>query len=306
MYRYSAYGLTICAALPLPELQPSSGTDADVVVRFDRLDWSPGDGSNWKSFEVDRDDVYLYWKAVGKFLIRSGKEIIIDPLPDTTDALIRLPLLGSALAVILHQRGVLVLHASAVAIHDCAAVFIGPKGQGKSTMAATLCSRGHQLLADDVTAINIQSIENPIVLPGFPQIKLYPEAAIAALGDNPDCLNRIHPDVEKRARPVDRFIQAALPLKRIYVLAQGPSLKIKSLSPQDALAKLLANSYVAYLLGNGFSRTNTALHLHQCAKLASTLTLSCLERPRSLALLPSVGELVENDLFSDFEAAETA
>ncbi len=178
MYSYTAYGLNICSAVLLPELQVSTHQIADVVIKFGKVDLSlPEPEPAWDYFHLDGDLAYLYWKVVGKFLVKSGHEIIIEPLPDVEEQVLRLPLLGAVLAMLLHQRQYLVLHASAMAIGDSAAVFLGQKGQGKSTMAATLYGRGHKQMTDDAAAINIDSGSDacPILLPGFPQIKLWPK-----------------------------------------------------------------------------------------------------------------------------------
>ena len=303
MYSYTAYGLNICSAVFLPELQQSIHQIADVVIKFGKVDLTlPQPEPEWDYFHLDGDRAYLYWKVVGKFLVKSGREIVIDPLPDVEERVLRLPLLGAVLAMLLHQRQYLVLHASAMAIGDSAAVFLGPKGQGKSTMAATLYGRGHKQMTDDAAAINIDSDSNacPILLPGFPQIKLWPEAATAALGDNPENLRKIHPQVEKRARPtVENFLQTSLPLKRVYILSEGSNVEIKPLHIQEAVTKLIANSYIPMLLGKKFLQSaTTALHLRQCTQIAKNIPVYSLERPRSLNLLPKVAQLVEEDLVS--------
>jgi hypothetical protein len=65
-------------------------------------------------------------------------------------------LLGGSLAAFLHAaRGRTVLHASAVAVDDGALAFVGPSNQGKSTLAALLCSEGALLIADDVLVIDL-------------------------------------------------------------------------------------------------------------------------------------------------------
>ncbi|BDA72000.1 conserved hypothetical protein [Rivularia sp. IAM M-261] len=308
MYAYNAYGLSICSDLPLPELQVSTEARADVVIRLGTINWSPPVPlPKWSYFHVDGDSAYFYWEVVGKFQVKSGSEIIIEPLLNVEEGVIHLPLLGSVLAMVLHQRQRLVLHASAVAINGNAAIFLGASGQGKSTMAATLYGRGHKLMADDVAAINLESVTKPILIPGFPQIKLWPEALTAALGDNPESLNRIHPEVEKRARPtIDNFLQAPLTLKRIYVLRKGFHPEIKPLQPQEAIAQLIANSFIPMLLGNKFLQSSkAALHLRQCSSLAQNLPIYSLERPRSLDLLPNIARLVEEDLANELEPAMT-
>ncbi|MBW4612036.1 MAG: serine kinase [Desmonostoc vinosum HA7617-LM4] len=306
MYFYQAYGLDICSVLPLPELQSSTQIEADIVIRYGEINWSlPTPTPSWNYFHLDGESAYLYWEVVGKFLVRSGKEIIIDPLPNVEESVMRLPLLGAVLGMLLHQRQFLVLHGSAVAVDGNAVVFLGRSGQGKSTMAATLYGRGHKLIADDVAAVNVDSIAEPVLLPGFPRIKLWPDAATAALGDDPQSLRKIHPEVEKRDRPtVDNFLQSSLTLKRIYVLSVGSTVQIKPLQPTEAVTQLIANSYIPMLIGKKFIQSAKApLHLHQCTNLAKSLPLYNLERPRSLDLLPDVASLVETDLASQTQPA---
>jgi len=307
MYSYNAYGLGICSALPLPELQESSTQiEADIIIRFGEVNLSlPTPSSSWSHFQMDGESAYLYWTVVGKFLVRSGKEIIIEPVPNVEESIIRLPLLGSVLGMLLHQRQFLVLHGSAVAVDGNAAVFLGRSGQGKSTMAATLYGRGHKLMADDVAAVDVYSAIAPILVPGFPRIKLWPDAATAALGDDPETLRKIHPEVEKRDRPTfDNFLRTPLTLKRIYVLSVGSTLRIRPLKPTEAVTQLIANSYIPMLVGKQFIQSAKAsIHLHQCTSLVNNLPIYSLERPRSLSLLPDVARLVEEDLAGESQLA---
>src|SRR3989441_9254395 len=119
--------------------------------------------------------------GVGRFLVREGREIVVEPSPKVTEAALRAFLLGPVLAVALHQRGRLVHHASAVALDGGAVAFLGGSGRGKSTLAGTLYRRGHRLIADDVLVVS-DAADGPCAWPGIPQLKLWPDTA-AALGD---------------------------------------------------------------------------------------------------------------------------
>jgi hypothetical protein len=316
MYNYTAYGLSIDSELVLPELQPLSKLDipADLTIRLGTINWDVSEPDNsGRYFQVNREEAYLYWEVVGKFWVRSGKEIIVEPVKDASTQIVRLPLLSSVLAIVMHQRQHLVFHASAVAIHNQAAIFLGPKGQGKSTMVAALCGQGHQLLTDDVTALAQNALaQNALaqdngsgyaILPGYPQIKLFPEAAQASLGDNPATLSRLHPEVEKLARPIpEHFWKTALPLKRIYILAEGATPEIESLGSQTAMARLIGNSYIPYLLGQQFLQSaDAAWHMRQCASLAQSVPIYRLVRPRNLDLLPLIAQMVEADVISSVQ-----
>jgi hypothetical protein len=87
-------------------------------------------------------------------LQEQGGVWIVETAPDLpldrTEKLVR----GPIRAVQRYVGGEMSLHASAVALHDRAIVFIGNGGAGKSTIAATLCdAHGAQLLSDDVLAV---------------------------------------------------------------------------------------------------------------------------------------------------------
>lgn len=304
MYKYTAYGLSIDSTIVLPELQTSAHVSADVVIQFGKLKESPPEISSEGSYyHINQEKAICFWDIVGTFLVRDGKEIIIDPLPGVDEQIIRLPLLGAVLAVLLYQRGFLILHSSGVAINGGVVAFIGAKGWGKSTMAATLYGRGHDMMADDVVALDLSGVGSPVVLPGFPQFKLWPEAATSALGDDPQMLPQLHSQVEKRIRRVnDRFAQQPLPLKRIYVLGGGKAPQIKPLQPQAAIAHIIGNSYIAMLSGKQFvTSAGSANHLHQCTNLIKNVPIYRLERPRSLSLLPAIAQLVEEDIASDID-----
>jgi hypothetical protein len=208
--------------------------------------------------------------------------------------ILRLPLLGPVLAMLLHQRGLLSLHASAIAVDGSAVVFLGEKGQGKSTIAAGLYARGHTLIADDLVAIDVGKYGEATVLPGFPQLKLMPDAAATALREHPQPTFSIAPGAEKRRlRIEDRFSEAALPLKALFVLFSGPLLGIHPLRSQCSALQLIRHSFAARFGKSILSGQTACDHLKLCASLLQHTPICQLERPQSLALLPETASFVE-------------
>jgi hypothetical protein len=267
------------------------------MVRTGRLDWSPLAASEDPSFEVVEQDAHFSWEQLGKFRVSRGAEVVVDPYPGVEERLVRLPLLGAVLAVLLHQRGCLVLHASAVAIDGEAIVFVGNKGWGKSTIAATLYGRGHQLIADDIVALDFRDGTSPLVLPGIPQFKLSREAVGPSLGDDYEALTELAEGYDKRGRTVtERFAQEPLPLKSIYVLAIGSDLKLKALGPQTALITLMAHSYSARFGKQLLHGAGASKHLQQCSSVLRQVPVYQLERPNALRMLAEAAQLVEEHL----------
>jgi hypothetical protein len=296
IYFYTAYGLTINSTLHLPELLVSNHIDTDVVIRFSKLDRSPlKDKSIMHSYQLTADGMYLFLSGAGTFLIRNGNEIIIEPEPNADANKIRLFLLGAAIGVLLHQRGYLTLHASAVARNDTAVVFIGDKGWGKSTIAATLHARGYNLIADDVVAVDLHSSEQAIILPAFPQLKLWPDA-VTSLGNKPEELPQLVSDFEKRDfRPNHGFMLTSVALKQIYVLGRGEVVEIKPLNSQEVLTSLIRNSYITRF-GEELLQSDRASYFRQLIKLAKQVSISHLLRPKDLSLLSETVRLVEENL----------
>ena len=128
-----------------------------------------------------------------------------------------------------------------------------------------------------------------MILPGFAQLKLWPEALVA-LGEDPEQLPLCNPRFEKRVRPlVHRFSSAPLPLKKIYVLGQDSNPEIMPLRSQEALAELVHHTYGAL----GVGRTP---HFFACANVVNSVEVYSLSRRRSLTQLPHLVRLVEEDL----------
>jgi hypothetical protein len=302
MFSYFAYDLGIHSALPLPELVACEAGE-DVVVRLGKVGRVPPSlDARGHGFWATAEEACHYLAHTGAFLVRRGREIVVEPASGVEERVLRLVILGPVLALLLHQRGRLVLHASAVEVDDTAVAFMGASGWGKSTSAAVMHTRGHGMVADDITVIELEQ-DRPMVFPGFPQLKLWPEA-ISSLGETPETLPRLHPLFEKRARRISRaFSQRPLPLRCIYVLAGGTALAIEPLQPQEVLRELMQHWYGSRYGVELLRPVGLSPWFLQCANLANKVTVCRLTRPYSLASLPDIARLVEEHLAQDMRLA---
>ena len=296
MNQYWAYGLGMHSELILPELVAAEGVAPDVVIRLGQVEHTRSERCTTGScFHLSTREACFLSAGLGSFLVHDGAEIVVEPFPGVDEQLIRLPLLGTMLAILLYQRGFLVLHGSAVAIGDQAVVFVGPKGRGKSTTAAMLYGRGHRILADDVVAVRVLRCETPMVVPGFPQLKLWPEAAACVMGKESETLPQLVSGYDKRSRRIGHdFSQKAVPLGWICALAEGPTPELKLLGPQNALIQLIANTYVARYGKELLHGEEAGTHLSCCTHLAAQVPVFRLERPNSLSVLADTARLVED------------
>jgi hypothetical protein len=299
--------LGIRAAIPLPELVAEEA-EGETIIHFGRVEHprfleTAEAGSRF--FSPNPEEDYLFWRGVGSFLVREGNEIVLDPSPGLDQRMLRLLLLGPVLAVLLRQRGHLLLHASAVAVAGEAILFLGSSGRGKSTTAAALRARGHGLVTDDVAVLRAEE-SPPMVYPGFPQLKLWPEALVS-LGDDPEKLPRWNPFLEKRARPAaTEFSPSPLPLKKIYVLDEGDAPGILPLGPQEAFAELVRHTYGSDYGLQPTMGVGTAPHFFRCKSIIDKVAIRSLRRQKSLSQLPHLVQLLEEDLSRGIEGTPDA
>jgi hypothetical protein len=297
MYSYTAYNLCIHSEICLPELTVCEGSP-DVIVRLGNLD-----NIGKETLDYGRQ-VLGELPGVGRLFIEDGRQITAELAPGVDESVLPANILGSGMSVLLGQRGLLVLHASSVAINGKAVAFMGSSGWGKSTLAAAFHAQGYPVLSDDVLPIQTDG-EQPLVLPAFPQFKLAPEAAMS-LGHDPASLSALFPNAAKLSYKFTHgFHQTPLPLQRIYVLGMGTHHKITRLHPQEIFPELVCHSRSRSAL---ISPEFVAAHLRQCTKVIQKVSFCRFIRQPSLADLPYLVKLVENDLaqFSDCSEIESS
>lgn len=242
-------------------------------------------------FRYLEKEAFLFRKGLGSILVRDGHEIIVD-LSSATDEMAARPLiLNAAMAILLHQRGLLALHASAVSVSGGAIIFLGMPGAGKSTTAAAFYQQGHAVLSDEVVAIHAGD-SVPQVYASCPLLRLMPEV-ISSLGGNYRTLPKVHPEEDKRIQMAERnFSAGPHPLRRIYILEQGSVIEICPTSTQEAIVELIRHSYAASLLKTSGARS----HLIQCGKLIERVPIKRLRKNNDLRLLPKLVQMIEEDL----------
>ncbi|QTH23631.1 serine kinase [Rhizorhabdus wittichii] len=284
---YFAFGLSIRSDIPLPELSPSAlvGRDADLSIRLAPCGRPlPPEGSGLV-IDLDPDGGhYLAWPGVAAFRFHGPARIDVEPYPGVSTALLAFPLLGPVFGLMLHMRGALVLHASAVAVGGRSAVFVGDKLAGKSTTAGAFVEAGHRLLTDDLLAIDLVDPLVPRILPAFAQLKLSEESSAAIdLGDA-EALPLAHASLPKRQfRLGGGFSHRQMRPDHVFVLARGGETPMaEPLEGFDALGAIMRFSYIARFGGAVLAGEAEARHLQRCARLARTARVSRLHVPAGL------------------------
>jgi hypothetical protein len=189
-------------------------------------------------------------------------------------------LIGTVMSFLLHQRGLFVLHASAVKIGAGAIALLGVSGAGKSSLAAALRACGCTFVTDDIAALKLDASSAELV-PGYPQLKLSLEAA-GELGIAPDALHVLDPLEDKRGYRLHQdYVADPLPLSRIYVLAEAAANDHVRLSDQEAFVELVRHS-----TPTRFAQPGNEGHFRRCVQLSRIVPLYWVNRANSLGELP--------------------
>lgn len=269
---YRLFGLTIRSELELPELPPIADEGPpDVVI-------SVGDVPPAGPGVIAIPDV-------ATFRVTEGSRIVVDAVPEAARRNVRLFLLGSAMGLLLHQRGLLPLHASAVEIDGKAVAFMGASGAGKSTLAAWFHDRGHRILADDVLVVRFGADGQAMALPGMPRLRLWKEA-LELSGREPRGFERSYAgddDWEKYDVPLPVHAPSAkgLPLAVLYQLGfAAPG--IRSLNGLAAAETVFANTYRGRFVAEA---GNPTAHMQSCLALVERTPVFEFTRPRDFDCL---------------------
>ncbi|HVG97551.1 MAG TPA: hypothetical protein VNK05_11655 [Chloroflexota bacterium] len=291
-------GWTIRRAAPDAPAPAPAGRPAHE----DRCDGPCHGGRAFARVHRGPDGDWLWHESAGTCHVSTdGRRVTVYARPGADAGALALQLLGPVAGRALHRLGHPALHASAVVLDAAggAVAFLGPSGQGKTTLTAALLTRGATLLTDDVLPLwplPAGGGAAPAAVlggPGAPLLKVWDATARHTLGIR-HTLPRLTPALaKKRLTAAGSFPQAAAPVRlvAIYLLqrfhpaadAPGPDggpatatgTAITPLDPRLALTALLGQTYRGELL----TPAEAAALLPLYARLAAQTPLRRLRCP---------------------------
>lgn len=297
MYYYSVFNQSIASELSIPEFLTSEHTP-DIFFKFDTIT-TPNLNPEGPVRVIGAmgEGIFLHWSGIGSFLVERGDSVTISPVQGADEAMLRLVLTGPVLGVLLHQRGFRVFHAAVVHAlqRDEAIAFLARKGGGKSTMLGAMCSRGYELMSDDILALSSEE-DRLIAASAFPHTKLWKESA-AVLGQDFHNLTESVPGFDKQGRIAeDCFYPSPAPLRSVFILDYGDEVRIDRLSGKEALMAVLPHWYGAHFEGQLLDLFGRNEHFLQCTELIRSLPVYRLIRPESLERLGETAGIVDDFL----------
>lgn len=297
MNTYRCFGLNIDSCIPMPGCLPTTG-ETDVVIKYGNVpDSLPNVVMKRTASQTAPGSFLLSMNQVAKYLVTNGNQVTIERMSGAEDDEIRLFLMGSAWCALLIQRKLLPLHGSAINVDGKSVIFSGLAGRGKSTLAAAFRKRGYQLLSDDLCAISTIDQEKPILIPGYPWLKLWDDV-LKKMDESKQHLAPVRPDWNKYYLPIGKqFCATPLPVGRVYILSANntDNFNINRLTGVNKVNALIQNTYRHHQVkGLGMM----ALHFQQCTTVAQHAQISKITRPRGSFRLNKLVDM----LIKDFKA----
>jgi len=299
---YLIGGITLISEIALPELpliQLQNATPHPVQVRLGAVaSHLPG------AVELDPDcfatpsQYLLNIQGVARYLVTAGREIVVDLAAAASALDVRGYLLGSIFVVLCQQRGLLPLHASAIAGKSGVVAFLGNSGQGKSTLAANLAQRGFRVLADDVCLINAAEPRAAMVIPTAPWLKLW-RNSLESLGREVEGLDRIFSEDDKYRMPLAPLSTPEPISKLVFLEANDISsvtTRIEEVPRVQAIPLLMNLTHHSYLLETTGQQEKNFL---RCGRVLSQARAYRLLRPWGLTYLESTVDALENLLLEE-------
>ena len=297
MYIYKAYQLNIHTDIPIPEFPSGDVTGKpDVTIHLGvvptALEVPTGSGV---LYQASANQFLLTMKDLASYLVQNGNEIIIEPAPNSLESDVRVFLLGSCIGALLHQRGMLVIHAGAIYTDQGAVLFTGRSGSGKSTLLGEFLRRGYKMMVDDVCGVVLNETGIPMVLPGYPRTRLWSDAA-DKLEQDVTKMERTRPTMDKYERQTpEQYWDQPAPLRRIYLLTSGnqDEIELHPVPPIHIFRIVLNNTYRQRFLDGLEMRIP---HFNLTTVVAKNCAVTRVIRPKHLFKLTELADLIENDL----------
>jgi hypothetical protein len=296
-YHYRAHGFTISSELELPELLAFDATP-DVRIRIGPVPAElEGPVRHGPGYQAAEGRYLLDVPGIARYLVTEGQDVRIEPAPDSTASDVRVFLLSSAMAALTHQRGLLAMHASTVAVDGGAVLFAGDSGAGKSTLSAAFHDRGYPIVTDDISVVDRDRDGHPMIHPGHRQLRLTADS-LEHVGSSLGARRRMELGKKKYGVTVSS-VTAPEPLRvrRMFLItdAHADAIVLRPLAGPDKVTAVVRATYrrrMSIALGR------QSAHFEQCAAVGQHLSIVAVDRPRALDALGELVEALEENLRS--------
>ena len=244
-------------------------------------------------YHIQPKACWLEIPNITRFLIKQGRQIIVEPFPGVDEDSLRLFLYTVCIPLVLIYHNFFLLHGGAIHWGKQGVAFLANYGQGKSTLLASFVKRADCFLSDDICVLN----QDGVIFPGLPFLQLQ-EDALKKLEIDSTSVKMIRPTVQKWFVPVEPvFYSQPVLLKTVYIINPSNRSDVQ-LTPLVGLKKVQYLKKYTYqpLFVKGLGKD--LFYFHQCAALAARTTAIYVERTKQGLPWHEFAYLIEQDLQS--------
>jgi len=299
MHTYSVYQLNISSELLLPELcsidvsKTQEQPNISIVFGQAHREGLPNTDVQSLYYHIHPETCWLDIPNVACFLIKHGRQIIVEPFPGVDEDSVRLFLYAICFPLVLIYHDFFLLHGGAIHTGQQGVAFLADFGQGKSTLLASFLKRDYFLLSDDICVLN----QEGFILPGFPYLQLR-EDAIKKLDMEKYKLKLIRPVLQKWFVPVQNAFYSQPSLLNILYIINPTHRSDLLLTSLVGLKKIQYIKKYTYnpLFVKGLGKD--LLYFKQCAFLAARVSVICVEKAKQGFGWDEFANTIEHDLQS--------
>lgn len=274
---YWVYGFPLRSEVHLPELREISRENAnESSPRIATIEYGPvpAEIPGEQRFAPFMSYVSGCWlftiPDVGRILVERGNRIVIERAPNCLDSDLRTYVLGTALATLAHQRGLIALHVGALLGPAGAVAITGPSGAGKSTAVATLSEAlGWVPISDDVAVLSVEG-DKVTLEGGVCRMRLWGDA-LKRLGVPTTGLTRdIHRFEKFLLEDKERFSPGPHSFQSIYEIVPDYAGPTRLLQGAEAFSVLMNAIYRPFVAGIEHNRQELLQKIATAAQVIDT------------------------------------
>ncbi|TFV97391.1 hypothetical protein E4S40_01675 [Algoriphagus kandeliae] len=186
-------------------------------------------------------------EGVAKYLVRNGKEILIEPTSEDWKSIL-LFFYSNCLGALLFQRDLIPFHVSGVLDPDGKVwLFAAPSQTGKSTTALKLKEKGFEIFTDDTALIYVRE-GKCWSIPSYPMIRAWKNTLDKQSVFQPEEATQIRSEIDKYGiffhehfQDIPREVKGI-----IFLEEEGQEIQIRKIGVMEALPLLGNNIYRGY------------------------------------------------------------